>query len=94
MRPTITFTVTPTNDGEYSRVNVVTTITDQHGIDHDVILYDQLRMVKPLKENQSVEWWTLTHLSSNASAVVSALISMINNGSVTLMVDGTERQRH
>jgi hypothetical protein len=87
MRPTITLTVTPTSDSDYARVTVVTTITDEWGADHDVILYDQLRVVKPLRETETIEWWTLGELAANAYAATGAIISLINGGSATLMAD-------
>lgn len=87
MRPSLTLTVTPTSDSDYARVNVVTTVTDEFGIDHDVILYDQLRKVRPLREHEAIEWWSLNELSANAYAATAAIISLINTGSATLMAD-------
>jgi hypothetical protein len=90
MEPSIKFTITPTGDGDWSRVTLVTSINDGYDIFHEVVLYDQLRQVKRLSATQSVEWWTLGELAANAYAATGALISLINGGSVTLMAQPAE----
>lgn len=93
MKPHIHFHVEPKEDSDWVEVVMSVSATTPDGGDHWIRLYEQLRLGQDLPETQHVEMWALAAFSDHVEAIKAALLSLIEQGSLTLMQDTWEQQK-
>lgn len=87
MKPKIVFIVDPDKEGDYSNVTVSVSGVADDGKEHWIRVYEQLVIVQPLPDTMGVEIWTLAALGHITDYIRTALSSLVNGGSKTLMLD-------
>lgn len=92
MKPKLMMMVTPDEHSDYAVLLLEISVEGQDGPPKRGILYNQVRLVQGLGEDQLVIPWALAAFSDHASAITSALSHMMTSGQADVLLEEPDRE--